>query len=187
VSFDAVLRAAGDRAPTRAAVEREIRKLAAELAASFLEALERMGLWEALANAPSRPAVSREIELVESDWGPPRIRRTTRALDELCERVLAVLRAHREPMAISAIAAALGLRPREVAHPLVWLQARGRVSKKGSRRGTRYAPKRAAPSRPTLNPRVRKPAGDVASTRGARGTHRPTASRQRRKSARRAR
>ncbi len=56
----------------------------------------------------------------------------------MCDRLLSELRRHKQPTAISALADGLGLTPRDIAHPLAMLVEQNKVSRSGTRRGTRY-------------------------------------------------
>ncbi|MBW2522534.1 MAG: hypothetical protein JRI23_00085 [Deltaproteobacteria bacterium] len=123
---------------TRTALRRELRRLSREFADQLYETLEEHGVFEALAQQ-GKPTVPTD----GASAGPHvRIRRSDEDLEAICRQVLRILRAVRAPVAISTIAAQLGTRPRDIAHPIALLVARGEITKTGERRGTRYAVRR---------------------------------------------
>lgn len=80
----------------------------------------------------------------DDDRAPRRVRRSPDALALMCDRLVTELRKHKQPVAISVLADALGLTPRDIAHPLAMLVEQNKVSRSGTRRGARYM---AAPTR----------------------------------------
>lgn len=120
---------------TRTALRRELRRLSREFADELCEMLERYGVFEALAQQ-ARPGTAHRAA---DEGARVRIRRSDDALEAICGEVLEALRVERAPAAISTIAARMGTTPREIAHPLALLVARGDVTKRGERRGTRYS------------------------------------------------
>jgi len=124
-----------------------------------------MSIVEASTQPASAPA--------RSGPGLPRVRRRAASLEKLAASVLQVL-ARRSGLAVSEIAGAIGVTPREIGRPMTWLLARGRVTKVGERRGTRYSLARAelSPPRPPSKPRVvsRRPPRSKSSRKRARST-----------------
>jgi DNA-binding transcriptional ArsR family regulator len=110
----------------RGALRRDVRKLARAFAEQLLGLLERHGVWDEPRAAPAIEPSQR------------RVRRSMDALGRVADRVLADLRARKEPVAISEIAAALGASARQLSHPLALLVAEGKVTLTGERRGARY-------------------------------------------------
>ncbi len=139
---------AAEKRLTRAALRQRVRAMARDIADGLVELLERHGRWDEAAPAP-----------VEEP-GPKRVRRSEAALEEVCAEVIDLLRRAKEPLAISAIADALGLGRREVAHPLSLLVEEGKLLRSGTRRGTRYSlagRRTLAPPRTGRPPRTQRP------------------------------
>jgi hypothetical protein len=113
------------RKPSRAALRQELRALVIGLADRIVEALDRHGVWE----TQTAPAETH---------APRRVRRSATALQELGGRIVAELRLRRTPVRIGAIARELGLRSRQLAHPLALLVEEGAVVRTGTRRGACY-------------------------------------------------
>ena len=129
------------RVSLRAAVRRDLRQLVADFAEGLVALLDRRGLFD-----------DHDEEALSE-----RVRRSPDMLAEVCARVLASLRAHRQPVAISIIADDLASTPRQLAHPLALLVERGQVTRTGTRRGTRYALcNRRRAARPPARPPARK-------------------------------
>jgi len=129
-----------------------MRRLARDFADDLVELLERHGMWD----------LPQDDE--PNDFGAKRVRRTTVALERVAARIVEDLQGRRRPVAISTVAKALGMTPREIAHPMSLLVDRGRVVRTGERRGARYrlATKRAAkradkPRAKRTTPRKRRP------------------------------
>jgi DNA-binding transcriptional ArsR family regulator len=129
----------------------------------------RRDLEDALRRAAAR-FVDHVLAIVEASAEPeaprprgpglPRVRRRAASLEKLAASIVSVL-SRRSGLAVSDIAGALGVTPREITRPITWLLARGRVTKVGERRGTRYSLARHAapePAPPAPAPRPRKPA-----------------------------
>src|SRR4051794_36585760 len=86
-------------------------------------------------------------ERVESATGASkRARRRAPNLHAIADEVIGAVPP--EGAAVSAIAAAIGRTPSEIAHPIAQLLAEGRLCKEGTRRGTRYFTPRPAPAEP---------------------------------------
>jgi hypothetical protein len=129
------------RRPTRASVERALKKLAVEFAARVVDELDALGLFEG--DDAARPMSERS----------PRRRRSVLALEEVSAKVLDVVAARGGSLAIGDLARALDLDRRELAHPLALLVTQGKLVRTGTRRGARYAAVEAA--RPTTRRRRR--------------------------------
>jgi DNA-binding transcriptional ArsR family regulator len=145
--------AADERRLSRSALKRRVRRMARDIADGIVALLDQHGMWD----EPVRQRAPRS--------GQARVRRSVAALEEVCARVFGIVRRAREPVAISAIAGALRMKPREVAHPLALLVDEGKVVRSGERRGARYALAVRKTLRPstTLRPpkTVRPPAKTV--------------------------
>jgi len=119
-------------------LRRELRAAARDFADELLELLVTHGVWDNGHEPGGAPATAR-------------VRRSATALEGIAKRVLEVLRAQAEPVAISTIAAALGMSPRKIAHPVSLLVAEGKIRRSGERRGARYQ----------LARRTKRPPGDA--------------------------
>ena len=122
---------------SRAALRQRAHQLARRFAADLFALLDKNGIWEAAPPTDTRTQT--------------RVRRTEAALEEACRDVLAIIRRARDPIAISDVAAALDLAPREVGHPLALLVAEGKVVRTGTRRGARYRAPAGKSMRPPGN------------------------------------
>ncbi len=139
--------------PTRAALRRELRRLARDFADDIVALLDRHGAWdEARAEEPS------------SDDESKRVRRTSDALEKVKARIVAELGTRSEPVSIGSVAATLGLTSRQITHPMSLLVEEGAVVRDGVRRGARYALAPAARRRRGHNKRKK-----AAARRGAPG------------------
>jgi hypothetical protein len=145
-------------------LKRELRNLARDFADQLVEVLDRYGMWDA-------------PEEDDQDLASKRVRRSLDTLHEVGDHILASLSDHGEQIAISDIAAELGLTPRDIAHPIALLVSEGKVIKSGTRRGTRYQVARRRTKRPpSMAPPRKTPAKKVrAKKRGARATQPKTA------------
>jgi hypothetical protein len=126
--------------PSRAAIRRELRQLARDFADQLVTLLEGAGFWD-------------EGALGDGDDEPKRVRRSPGTLDEVKDRIVEELRGLGGPVGIGAVANALGMKSRQITHPMSLLVEEGKVQRGGVRRGARYeiagkkkkapAPKRA--------------------------------------------
>jgi DNA-binding transcriptional ArsR family regulator len=140
------------RSVGRTALRRELRRLARALADQVVELLDTHGLWD-------EQTSDREQEPLSAR----RIRRSADALADVGKRLLGELGRHAEPVAISTLAAALGVSTRAIAHPLTRLVEQGLVARTGERRGTRYQLRRIArgsvrPQSAAKRPAAKRPA-----------------------------
>jgi DNA-binding transcriptional ArsR family regulator len=112
--------------PTRAALRRELRRLARNFADDIVDLLDRHGVWDDV--KAERPATTES----------PRVRRSPDALAKVKSRIVSELRTRSEPVSIGSIAATLGLTSRQITHPMSLLVDEGLVLRTGIRRGARY-------------------------------------------------
>jgi hypothetical protein len=128
--------------PGRAALRRELRVMARDFADQLVGLLERAGFWD-------------ERHGGEADDEPKRVRRSSDTLDDVKELIVAELKQLRGPVGIGAVAAALGMKSRQITHPMSLLVEEGKIVRHGVRRGARYeiAPR---PKRPAA--KKKKPA-----------------------------
>lgn len=142
-------RTAVKRPPSRAAIRRELRRLARELADTLVDMLDGSGVWS-----------DGRVDHLNGDAGAKRVRRTAEALDKVMARIVADLRTRKEAVAIGTVAATLGMTSRQIAHPMSLLVDEGKVIRTGERRGARYRlappPKRRRPASTTRTPKKKK-------------------------------
>lgn len=124
-------------------LRRQLRRLARDFADEVARLLDRHGTWHR-----SGPSAGHARDRDRAPK-PQRQRRSAASLKDIGDRIIRELGSHSQPMAISTIAAQLGVEPRQIAHPIALLVGQGLVIQTGERRGTRYqlAPRRAAPRR----------------------------------------
>ncbi|MBM4377428.1 MAG: hypothetical protein FJ095_20300 [Deltaproteobacteria bacterium] len=129
------MRSKSPRRPTRATVDRALKRLALEFAARVVEELAALGLFESddAATLAAEPS--------------PRRRRTVLALEEVSAKIVELVASRGGPLAIGTMATALGIDRRELAHPLALLVTQGKLVRTGARRGARYAEAKRGPTR----------------------------------------
>lgn len=128
-----------DDRPTRAALKRELRRLAREFADDVVVLLDQHRVWDDV-----------KVERPPLDDEAKRIRRSTDTLEKVKSRILTELGTRSEPVSIGSVAATLGLTSRQITHPMSLLVEEGDVLRTGVRRGARYelAPRRRKRSKP---------------------------------------
>lgn len=114
------------RKPSKAVLERALRRLALDFARQIVRELESLGAFETKTHSGARPKP------------PSRRRRTGGALESLSAELLALVAAESAPVAIGQLAERLGVDRRALTHPLTLLVTQGKLARTGTRRGARY-------------------------------------------------
>ena len=109
----------------KAALKRELRKLARDFAEDVIATLERHGVFDEDTTLRPRDEARRS-------------RRSSSSLGKLMARIVADLETRSQPVAIGQVAGALGLTSRKIAYPMSMLVDAGQVVRHGTRRAARY-------------------------------------------------
>jgi hypothetical protein len=133
-----------------------LRSTVADLAEVFadrvLEALRSMSLDEVLgvssrsatpskgrtAMTPSRGQANGRMAAGAKESTGTRVRRSTEDMEAVADRIVSLLRGHKEGMRTEQIRAELGLKRKDIARPIALALQAKRITKKGQKRATTY-------------------------------------------------